>query len=163
MVREMGALMVAIIMAGRTGASCHGTRPWGWMKKLIPLILWNLPYSFDPSKSTAFICYDPAFDHLCRYCGFWRFTCRYNSNAFSALHLEQTQTALTNMWEVYSGVVEEPLFGLIIGLVGCYKGIYRSWLSCSGKSVTSAVAGYFNYSCGCNFRTTLNFLELRWW
>ena len=40
---------------------------------------------------------------------------------FSALHyLEQTQAALTNMWEVYSGV-SKVFFGLIIGLVGCYK------------------------------------------
>ena len=60
---------------------------------------------------------------------------------YSSLHyFEQTQSALTNMWEVYSGLIKSLAFGLIIGLVGCYKGMHTGNTSLSlGKSVTSAV------------------------
>ena len=60
---------------------------------------------------------------------------------YSSLHyFEQTQSALTNMWEVYSGLIKSLAFGLIIGLVGCYKGMHTGNTSASlGKSVTSAV------------------------
>ena len=43
---------------------------------------------------------------------------------FSVLHYyDQTQSALRGMWEVYSGLIKSLAFGLIIGLVGCYKGL----------------------------------------
>ena len=84
---------------------------------------------------------------------------------FSALHyLEQTQAALTNMWEVYSGVTKSLLFGLIIGLVGCYKGIYSGRDSAAlGKSVTSAVVASVTLIILADaiFETTFSFLELR--
>jgi phospholipid/cholesterol/gamma-HCH transport system permease protein len=55
-------------------------------------------------------------------------------------YFEQTQSALTNMWEVYSGLIKSLAFGLIIGLVGCYKGMFTGSSSASlGKSVTSSV------------------------
>ena len=84
---------------------------------------------------------------------------------FSALHyLEQTQAALTNMWEVYSGVSKSLFFGLIIGLVGCYKGIYSGRDSVSlGKAVTSAVVVSVTLIIIADaiFETAFNFLELR--
>ena len=60
---------------------------------------------------------------------------------FSAIHyFEQTQSALTNMWEVYSGLIKSLAFGLIIGIIGCYKGMYTGTDTSSlGKSVTSSV------------------------
>ena len=60
---------------------------------------------------------------------------------FSVLHyFEQTQIALQSMWEVYSGLVKSVFFGLIIGLVGCYKGMNSGNDSSSlGRAVTSSV------------------------
>jgi len=44
------------------------------------------------------------------------------------------------MWEIYSGLWKSLAFGLIVGLVGCYKGINSGNSSISlGKSVTSSV------------------------
>ena len=43
---------------------------------------------------------------------------------FSISHyMEQTQSALVEMWEVYSGLWKSVAFGLIVGLVGCFKGL----------------------------------------
>ena len=60
---------------------------------------------------------------------------------FSVIHyVEQTQSALQNMWEVFSGLLKSLAFGLIIGLVGCYKGMHTGKDSAAlGKSVTSTV------------------------
>ena len=44
------------------------------------------------------------------------------------------------MWEVYSGLIKSVFFGLIIGLVGCYKGMNSGNDSSSlGRAVTSSV------------------------
>ena len=84
---------------------------------------------------------------------------------FSVIHyLEQTQAALTHMWEVYSGVAKSLLFGLIIGLVGCYKGMYSGRDSAAlGKSVTSAVVVSITFIIITDalFETTFSYLELR--
>ena len=84
---------------------------------------------------------------------------------FSALHyLEQTQAALTSMWEVYSGVCKSLIFGLIIGLVGCYKGMNSGRDSASlGKAVTSAVVVSVTLIIIADaiFETTFSYLELR--
>jgi len=60
---------------------------------------------------------------------------------FSSLHyFEQTQSALLSMWEISSGLWKSLAFGLIVGFVGCYKGIYTGSSSSSlGRGVTSAV------------------------
>ena len=44
------------------------------------------------------------------------------------------------MWEVFSGLLKSLAFGLIIGLVGCFKGMHTGKDSAAlGKSVTSTV------------------------
>ena len=60
---------------------------------------------------------------------------------FSVIHyVEQTQSALQSMWEVFSGLLKSLFFGLIIALVGCYKGMHTGNDSAAlGKSVTSTV------------------------
>ena len=60
---------------------------------------------------------------------------------FSMSHyIEQTQSAIVSMWEVFSGLLKSLAFGLIIGLVGCFKGLHtENTSSALGQSVTSAV------------------------
>jgi phospholipid/cholesterol/gamma-HCH transport system permease protein len=60
---------------------------------------------------------------------------------FSVIHyFEQTQVALHSMWEIYSGLLKSVVFGLIIGLVGCYKGLHSGNDSSSlGRAVTASV------------------------
>ena len=60
---------------------------------------------------------------------------------FSLLHyFEQTQTALNSMWDVYSGLIKSLAFGLIIGMVGCQRGLNCGNDSAAlGRAVTSAV------------------------
>ena len=54
-------------------------------------------------------------------------------------YFEQTKPLLVE-WEVYSGLVKSLVFGLVIGLVGCYKGLASGKdLAALGRSVTSAV------------------------
>ena len=48
--------------------------------------------------------------------------------------------ALQSMWEVYSGLIKSFVFGVIIALVGCFKGINSGSDSSSlGRAVTSSV------------------------
>ena len=55
-------------------------------------------------------------------------------------YIEQTQSAIVSMWEVFSGLLKSLAFGLIIGLVGCFKGLHTGNTSSAlGQSVTSAV------------------------
>ena len=83
---------------------------------------------------------------------------------FSAIHyFEQTQS-LTQMWEIYSGVIKSLLFGLIIGLVGCYKGMNSGRDSAAlGKAVTSAVVVSITFIIVIDaiFETIYSYLELR--
>jgi phospholipid/cholesterol/gamma-HCH transport system permease protein len=169
MVREMGALMVAIIMAGRTGAAFAAE-----------LGNMNLNEEID-SLETFGIC-SVSFLVLPRTLALFVMTPLLTIYAdivgilggllvgslvmgFSALHyLEQTQSALTNMWEVYSGVSKSLFFGLIIGFVGCYKGVSSGRDSASlGKSVTSAVVISVTLIIIADafFETTFSLLELR--
>ena len=84
---------------------------------------------------------------------------------FSAIHyFEQTQSALTNMWEVYSGVTKSLFFGLIIGMVGCYKGMNSGRDSAAlGKAVTSAVVVSITLIIVADalFETIFSYMELR--
>lgn len=169
MVREMGALMVAIIMAGRTGAAFAAE-----------LGNMNLNEEID-SLETFGIC-SVSFLVLPRTLALFVMTPLLTIYAdivgilggllvgtlvmdFSALHyLEQTQSALTNMWEIYSGVSKSLFFGLIIGLVGCYKGVFSGRDSASlGKSVTSAVVISVTLIIVADafFETAFSLLELR--
>ena len=84
---------------------------------------------------------------------------------FSVLHyFEQTQSALSSMWEIFSGLLKSLLFGLIIGLVGCYKGLNAGSNSASlGKAVTSAVVLSITLIVVCDamFEIIFSYLDLR--
>jgi phospholipid/cholesterol/gamma-HCH transport system permease protein len=145
MVREMGALMVAIVMAGRTGASFAAEL--GSMKireELDSLRTFGIPaidFLVLPRTLALFIM-TPLLTLYADVVGILGgLTVGTQVMEFSSLHyFEQTQSALTNMWEIYSGLIKSLAFGLIIGLVGCYKGLFTgSNSSLLGKSVTSAV------------------------
>ena len=145
MVREMGALMVAIVMAGRTGASFAAEL--GSMKireELDSLRTFGIPaidFLVLPRTLALFIM-TPLLTLYADVVGILGgLTVGTQVMEFSSLHyFEQTQSALTNMWEIYSGLIKSLAFGLIIGLVGCYKGLFTGSNSALlGKSVTSAV------------------------
>ena len=145
MVREMGALMVAIVMAGRTGASFAAEL--GAMKlreEIDSLRTFGIPamdFLVLP-RTLALFFMTPLLTLYADVVGILGgLTVGTQVMDFSSLHyFEQTQSALTNMWEVYSGLIKSLAFGLIIGLVGCYKGMFTGSSSASlGKSVTSSV------------------------
>jgi phospholipid/cholesterol/gamma-HCH transport system permease protein len=145
MVREMGALMVAIVMAGRTGAAfaaelgsmklneeIDSLRTFG----ISPMQFLVLP------RTIGLLLMIPLLTLYADMVGILGgLAVGTQVMDFSMLHyFEQTQTALGGMWEVYSGLVKSLVFGLIIGLVGCYKGLASGKDSASlGRSVTSAV------------------------
>jgi phospholipid/cholesterol/gamma-HCH transport system permease protein len=145
MVREMGALMVAIVMAGRTGASFAAEL--GSMKlreEIDSLRTFGIPamdFLVLP-RTLALFFMTPLLTLYADVVGILGgLTVGTQVMDFSSLHyFEQTQSALTNMWEVYSGLIKSLAFGLIIGLIGCYKGMFTGNNSTSlGKSVTSSV------------------------
>lgn len=145
MVREMGALMVAIVMAGRTGASFAAEL--GSMKireEIDSLRTFGIPaldFLVLPRTIGLFIM-TPVLTLYADVVGMLGgLTVGVQVMEFSHLHyLEQTQSALNNMWEIYSGLIKSLAFGLIIGLVGCYKGMHTGDDSASlGRSVTSSV------------------------
>ncbi len=145
MVREMGALMVAIVMAGRTGASFAAEL--GSMKireEIDSLRTFGIPvidFIVLPRTLALFIM-TPLLTLYADVVGILGgLTVGTQVMDFSSLHFfEQTQSALTNMWEIYSGLIKSLSFGLIIGLVGCYKGLFTGRDSASlGRSVTSSV------------------------
>jgi phospholipid/cholesterol/gamma-HCH transport system permease protein len=145
MVREMGALMVAIVMAGRTGAAfaaelgsmklneeIDSLRTFG----ISPMQFLVLP------RTMGLLLMIPLLTLYADVVGILGgLTVGTQVMDFSVMHyFEQTQTALGGIWEVYSGLVKSLVFGLIIGLVGCYKGLASGKDSASlGRSVTSAV------------------------
>ena len=145
MVGEMGALMVAIVMAGRTGAAFM--TELGSMKireELDSLRTFGIPameFLVLPRTIALFVM-TPLLTLYADVVGILGgLMVGTQVMDYSSLHyFEQTQSALTNMWEVYSGLIKSLAFGLIIGLVGCYKGMHTGNTSASlGKSVTSAV------------------------
>ena len=145
MVREMGALMVAIIMAGRTGASFAAEL--GSMKineeidsmktfGISPMEFLILP------RTLSLLLMIPLLTIYADVVGILGgLVVGTVVMDFSVLHyFEQTQIALQSMWEVYSGLIKSVFFGLIIGLVGCYKGMNSGNDSSSlGRAVTSSV------------------------
>ena len=169
MVREMGALMVGIIMAGRTGASFAAEL--GNMKlneEIDSLRTFGIsPISFLVlPRALALFLMTPLLTLYADIVGILGgMTVGTVIMNFSAVHyLEQTQSALTHMWEVYSGVTKSLIFGLIIGLVGCYKGMNSGRDSAAlGKSVTSAVVVSITFIIVADalFETIFSYLELR--
>jgi len=145
MVREMGPLMVAIVMAGRTGASFAAEI--GSMKineevdSLRTLGIPAIDFLVLP-RTLALFLMTPLLTLYADIVGIiGGLTVGTQVMGFSALHyFEQTQSALLSMWEIYSGLWKSLAFGLIVGLVGCYKGINTGSNSSSlGKAVTSSV------------------------
>ena len=68
------------------------------------------------------------------------------------------------MWEVYSGLVKSLVFGLVVGLVGCYKGLASGKDSAAlGRSVTSAVVTSITLIVVTDalFEMTFSYLDLR--
>ena len=169
MVREMGALMVGIIMAGRTGASFAAEL--GNMKlneEIDSLRTFGVsPISFLVLPRTlALFIMTPLLTLYADIVGILGGLAVATSVMdFSAIHyFEQTQSALTHMWEIYSGVMKSLFFGLIIGLVGCYKGMNSGRDSASlGKAVTSAVVVSITFIIVTDaiFETIYSYLELR--
>ena len=169
MVREMGALMVGIIMAGRTGASFAAEL--GNMKlneEIDSLRTFGVsPISFLVLPRTlALFIMTPLLTLYADIIGILGGLAVATSVMdFSAIHyFEQTQSALTHMWEIYSGVMKSLFFGLIIGLVGCYKGINSGRDSAAlGKAVTSAVVVSITFIIVTDaiFETIYSYLELR--
>ena len=145
MIREMGALMVAIIMAGRTGASFAAEL--GNMKlneELDALRTFGIrPMEFLVLPRTlALLLMTPMLVVYADIVGILGgLMVGVQVMDFSVSHyIEQTQSAVLGMWEIYSGLIKSLIFGLIIGLVGCYKGLHSGNNSSAlGRSVTSAV------------------------
>ena len=145
MVREMGGLMVGIVMAGRTGAAFAAEL--GSMKlreEIDSLRTFGIPaidFLVLP-RTLALFFMTPILTLYADVVGILGgLTVGTQIMDFSSIHyMEQTQSALTNMWEIYSGLIKSIAFGLIIGLVGCYKGLHTGGDSASlGRSVTSSV------------------------
>ena len=84
---------------------------------------------------------------------------------FSVTHyMEQTQSALVDMWEIYSGLCKSLVFGLVIGLVGCFKGLNTGVNSSElGRSVTSSVVLSITLIvvCDASFEAIFSFFDLR--
>jgi phospholipid/cholesterol/gamma-HCH transport system permease protein len=169
MVREMGALMVAIIMAGRTGASfaaeigsmklneeIDSLRTFG----LSPMEFLILPRTLSILLMIPLL---TIYADLVGILGGLMVGTMVMD--FSVIHyFEQTQVALQNMWEVYSGLLKSVVFGLVIGLVGCYKGLHCGADSASlGRSVTSSVVVAITLIVisDAMFEVLFNYLDLR--
>lgn len=145
MVREMGALMVAVVMAGRTGAAFAAEL--GNMKvseEIDSLRTLGIPpfdYLVAPRVLALFLMI-PLLTIYADLVGILGgLTVGVTVMEFSADHyLAQTKMAFSGMWEIYSGLLKSLAFGVIIGLVGCYKGIHCGTNSVAvGRAVTSAV------------------------
>lgn len=169
MVREMGALMVGIIMAGRTGASFAAEI--GSMKlneELDSLRTFDVaPIDFLVLPRTlALLIMTPMLTIYADIVGMLGgLTVGIQVMDFSVSHyLEQTQASISGMWEVFSGLLKSFFFGLIIGLVGCYKGLHSGNSSAAvGRSVTSSVVTSITLIVITDalFEITFSILELR--
>ena len=169
MVREMGPLMVAIVMAGRTGASFAAEL--GSMKlreEVDSLRTFGIPaidFLVLP-RTLALFLMTPLLTMYADLVGILGgLTVGTQVMDFSSLHYyEQTETALTHMWEIYSGLIKSLAFGLIIGLVGCYKGLHTGNDSAAlGRSVTSSVVVSITFIVVCDalFEIAFSFLGYR--
>ena len=145
MVREMGALMVAIVMAGRTGAAFAAEL--GNMKvseeidSLRTLGISTFDFLVFP-RVLALILMIPLLTLYADVVGILGgMTVGVWVMEFSTQHyIAQTEMAIDNMWEIYSGLIKSLVFGGIIGMVGGFKGMKCGSSSTAvGQAVTSAV------------------------
>ena len=144
MVREMGALMVAIIMAGRTGASFAAEL--GSMKineeidsmktfGISPMEFLILP------RTLSLLLMIPLLTIYADVVGILGgLVVGTMVMDFSVLHyFEQTQIALQSMWEVYSGLIKSVFLALLLGLLVAIKMNSGNDSSSLGRAVTSSV------------------------
>ena len=145
MVREMGGLMVAIVMAGRTGAAFAAEL--GNMKlneeidSLRTFGISPMDFLILPRTLALFVML-PMLTLYADVVGILGgMVVGIFVLDFSLHHyIEQTQTALSSMWDIYSGLAKTIAFGGIIGMVGCKKGLDCGNDSAAlGEGVTSAV------------------------
>jgi phospholipid/cholesterol/gamma-HCH transport system permease protein len=144
MVREMGAVMTAVVMAGRTGAAFAAQL--GTMKvteevdALRTLGLSPMEFLVLP-RVLALVLMMPL---LCLYADFWGIV---GGVVVSSTMLDLTTTQYLNetfaaaqLSDVTLGVVKSVLFGLLVALASCYQGM-RTGDSASavGDSATRAV------------------------
>ena len=169
MVREMGALMVAIVLAGRTGASYAAEL--GSMKlseeidSLRTFGISVMEFLILP-RVLAILIMTPLLTLYADVVGILGgLTVGVQIMDFSISHyMEQTQSALVEMWEVYSGLWKSVAFGLIVGLVGCFKGLNAGSNSSElGKAVTSSVVLSITLIVVCDafFETIFSLVGLR--
>lgn len=169
MVREMGALMVAIVLAGRTGASYAAEL--GSMKlneeidSLRTFGVSVMDFLVLP-RVLAVLFMTPLLTLYADFVGILGgLTVGVQIMDFSVTHyMEQTQSALVDMWEIYSGLCKSLVFGLVIGLVGCYKGLNTGVNSSElGRSVTSSVVFSITLIvvCDASFEAIFSFFDLR--
>ena len=144
MVREMGALMTAIVMAGRTGAAFAAELGNMKVSEEIDSLrtLGVSPFDFlvMPRVLALFIMI-PLLTLYADVVGIiGGMMVGTLVVGFSVDHyLAQTEMAIDSMWEVYSGMLKSLAFGAIIGLVGCYKG-----LRCGASSSAVGQAVYLS-------------------
>jgi phospholipid/cholesterol/gamma-HCH transport system permease protein len=145
MVREMGGLMVAIVMAGRTGAAYAAEL--GNMKlneeidSLRTFGISAMDFLVLPRTLALFLMI-PMLTLYADVVGMLggmvvgMFVMDFSFHHY----IEQTQTSLNSMWDIYSGLAKTIVFGGIIGMVGCNKGLNCGNDSAAlGQAVTSAV------------------------
>ncbi|MBZ0266372.1 MlaE family lipid ABC transporter permease subunit [bacterium] len=149
MTREMGPLITAILMAGRSGSAFAAEL--GTMKisdELDALTVMNiqpLHYLILPRLLAVMITM-PLLTLFADICGI------FGGMVISAISLDVTFRAFLNqlqgaigLWDVFSGVLKSLVFGLLIAAVGCYRGIHTSGGAIGvGRSTTaSVVSGIF--------------------
>lgn len=144
MVREMGAVMTAVVMAGRTGAAYAAQL--GTMKvteeldALRTLGLSPVEFLVLP-RTLALVTMMPL---LCLYADFWGivggvFVSATMLDLSVTQYLNETFAAAT-LTDVVLGVVKAVVFGALIGVSSCYQGIRTGdTASAVGQSATRAV------------------------
>ena len=144
MIREMGAMMTGIIMAGRTGAAFAAQL--GTMKVTQEIDAFTT-MGFSPleflvlPRVIALILMMPL---LCLYADFVgvlgrrRHRCRH-AGSFLATYFRQTANAIS-LPDVFGGVFKSSVYGVLIALAGCLRGIQcGNSSSAVGDAATSAV------------------------
>src|SRR5262249_25812783 len=142
--RELGPLMTAIILAGRSGAAFAAEL--GTMRvseEVDALFTLGLdPYRFLVlPRVLALLVAAPLLTFLADVCGILGgllvalLTLDLTVNSY----LRETQSAL-ELWDVGSGLVKSVAFGLVLGLIACQRGLAASGgAEGVGRATTSAV------------------------
>ena len=143
-IRELGPLLTAIIIAGRSGSAIAaeiGTMKVGEeIDALRTMGLSHVSFLFVP-RMTALLLVLPCLTILADAVGiFGGFLLSISTLDFSSTrYLNQTASALV-MKDLITGLVKSGFFALIIAVVGCYQGINtEGGAEGVGKATTSSV------------------------